>query len=134
MTDTIEQITSPDVPEPAGNIFSNTLKVGNQLFISGMTAGRPDGSMEGGDDAYEQARACFRKIQAMIEAAGGSLKDVVKFTIYLTDMADRPALGRARAEFFQGRMPCSTLVGISTLVDPAMKVEVEAMAILGAGT
>ena len=134
MTAAIEQVTVPGVPEPSPPIFSNCLRVGDQLFISGMTAGRPDGSMDGGDDAYGQSRACFEKIRHLVEAAGGTMRDVVKLTIYLTDMADRPALGRARGEFFQGRMPCSTLVQISGLVHPAMLVEVEAIAILGAGS
>jgi len=132
MAEMIEQIVAPDVPEPVPNIFSNCLKIGNQLFISGMTAAGPDGAMAGGDSAYGQAQDCFRKIRDMVEAAGGQMTDVVKLTIYLTDMADRPELGRARQEFFSGRMPCSTLVGISTLVNPAMRVEIEATAILGA--
>lgn len=133
MTASIEQITSADVPEPSPPIFSNCLRVGDQLFISGMTAGLPDGGMEGGDSPYEQSKACFRKIEKLVETAGGTMRDVVKLTVFLTDMADRPEFGRARAEFFQGRMPCSTLIGISTLVDPAMRVEVEAIAVLGAG-
>lgn len=129
----IEQITAADVPEPVPAIFSNCLKVGDQLFISGMTASGADGGMIGGESAYGQAKACFSKIRDLVKAAGGELTDVVKLTIYLTDMADRPEVGRARTEFFSGRMPCSTLVGISTLVDPAMRVEIEAIAVLGAG-
>lgn len=132
MADRIEQIIAPDVAEPVPNIFSNCLKVGDQLFISGMTASGADGAITGGESAYGQAQACFGKIRDLVEAAGGRMTDVVKLTIYLTDMADRPEVGRARTEFFSGRMPCSTLVGISTLVDPAMRVEIEASAILGA--
>ena len=73
-----------------------------------MVASDDSGGVIGGDSAYEQARICFMKIQKLVEAAGGSLADVAKLTIYLTDIADRPGIGRARKEFFDGRMPAST--------------------------
>ena len=133
MTDRIEQITTPDVPEPSANIYSNCLKVGDQLILSGMTADDGAGGVTGGTSAYEQSRACFSRIQKLVEAAGGTLADVAKVTIYLTDMADRPELGRARAEFFQGRMPASTLLGVSALARPEFLVEIDATVFLGAG-
>ena len=125
-----EQISAPEAPEMAGNIFSNCLKAGNQVILSGMVASDDAGGAIGGDSAYEQARVCFAKIEKLVEAAGGSLADVAKLTIYLTDIADRPEIGRARKEFFDGRMPASTLVGVSALAAPEYKVEIEAVAIL----
>jgi len=133
MTDRIEQITTPDVPEPSPNIYSNCLRVGDQLILSGMTADDGAGGVTGGTSAYEQSRACFSRIQKLVEAAGGTLSDVAKVTIYLTDMAHRPDLGRARAEFFQGRMPASTLLGVSALARPEYLVEIDAAVFLGAG-
>ena len=85
-----EQVTAPEVPEPKGNIFSNCLKVGDRLILAGMVASDDAGGVIGGDSTYEQARACFAKIGKLVEAGGGSLADVAKLTIYLTDMADRP--------------------------------------------
>ncbi len=128
-----EQITAPEAPEFPGNIFSNCLKAGNQAVISGMVASDDAGGVIGGDSAYEQARACFAKIEKLVEAAGGSLADVAKLTVYLTDIADRPEVGRARKEFFEGRMPASTLIGVSALAEPQYKVEIEAMAFLQDG-
>ena len=128
-----EQVTTPEVPEPKGNIFSNCLKVGDRLVLAGMVASDDAGGVIGGDSTYEQARACFAKIEKLVEAGGGSLADVAKLTIYLIDMADRPALGRARAEFFQGRMPASTLIGVSALAEPHYRVEIEAIAFLNDG-
>lgn len=61
------------------------------------------------------------------------MADVVKITIYLTDMKHRAEFGRARAEYFSGRMPCSTLVEVGALAQPGLVVEVDAMAILNAG-
>ena len=125
-----EQITAPEAPEFPGNIFSNCLKAGNQVVLAGMVASDEAGGAIGGDSTYEQARVCFTKIQKLVEAAGGSLADVAKLTIYLTDMADRPEVGRARKEFFDGRMPASTLIGVSALAAPEFKVEIEAIAFL----
>ena len=116
------------MPEPKGNIYSNCLKVGNQLILSGMIASDTSG------DAYQQSIDCFQKIKSLIEAAGGRIEDVAKINIYLTDMENRPAFGKARSEFFSGRMPCSTLVAISALAAPEALVEIEATAFLGAGT
>ena len=128
MIEKITKVSVSGVPEPEGNIYSNCVKVGNQLILSGMIASHTDAG------AYEQSLECFEKIKTIIEAAGGRIEDVAKLTIYLTDMQDRPAFGKARNEYFSGRMPCSTLVAISALAAPAAVVEVEATAFLGAGT
>lgn len=123
----IEMITTPVVPEPATGNFTNCLKVGHQLFLSGMIASDPSA------DAYAQSVDCLGKIRSLVEAAGGSMNDVVKITVFLTNMAHRESFSRARSEFFPGRKPCSTLVAISALAQPGLVVEVEAIAVLGGG-
>ena len=125
--DKITKVSVTTVPEPQGNIYSNCLKVGPQLILSGMIATDATG------DAYSQSVDCFYKIKELVEAAGGRIEDVAKLNIYLTDMENRPAVGKARSEFFSGRMPCSTLVAITALAQPGALVEIEAMAFLGAG-
>ncbi len=124
----LTRITTDAVPEPASGNFCNALQVGGQLFISGMTADDP------GTDAYGQSVSCLAKIQALVEAAGGTLDDIVKITVFLTSMDHREAFTRARAEFFPGRKPCSSLIGIAALADPDLVVEVEAVAFIGAGS
>lgn len=119
-----EQIITPAVPEPANGNFTNCLKVANQLFLSGMIAS------DASADAYAQSVDCLGKIRSLVEAAGGSINDIVKITVFLTDMAHRESFSRARSEFFPGRKPCSTLVAISALAQPGLVVEVEAIAIL----
>ncbi len=133
MADSIEQITAPNTPEPPGNIYSQCLKVGERLYLAGQTGNGPDGNIVS-TDPYEQTRACFTNIKNLIEAAGGTMADIVKLTVYLVDMAHRPEMGRARGEFFQGRMPCSTLLGVQALATPDYLVEVDAEVILGAGS
>ena len=123
----IKQITTPEVPEPEGNNFTNCLKVGKQVFLSGMIASDPQ------TDAYHQSVSCLTKVNALVEAAGGKMSDVVKITVFLTDIEHRLDFSRARSEFFPGRKPCSTLVGITSLAKPGLLVEVEAVAIIGEG-
>lgn len=132
MAERIEQIHADATPEPPGNIYSQALRVGDRLYLAGQTGNGPDGSIVS-DDPYEQTKACFQNIQNLVEAAGGSMADVVKMTVYLVDMAHRPEMGRARNEFFPDRKPCSTLIGVQALASPEYLVEVDAEVVLGAG-
>lgn len=128
----IRKIVSPKLPEPAGGIYSNCLEAGDQIFLAGMTAGGPDGKPIGGSDAYLQCKAALEKIRVLLEAAGASVADIVKMTIYVTDMSIRPEFSRARSEFFGEPKPCSTLIGVNALAQPGMLVEVDVTAIRGA--
>lgn len=124
------RISSPQVPEPPPGTFSRAIQVGDQLFVAGMTANSPQGA-EGGDSMYEQTRAVFRKIQALVEAAGGTMNDIVKMTGFITDMRRREDYLRARQPFFTGDPPASTLVEITALAAAGLLIEVEVMAIIG---
>ncbi|PPR22467.1 MAG: putative aminoacrylate peracid reductase RutC [Alphaproteobacteria bacterium MarineAlpha10_Bin1] len=129
----LERILSDHVKEPEPGLWSNCKRCGEQVFISGLVPLGEDGAVLGINDPGEQARVVFRMIQHYVEAAGGKMNDVVRLRIYVTDMRHRPAVLAARREFFSGDFPCSTLVGVSTLVDPAFLVEIDADAIIGAG-
>ena len=113
----------PDAPRPG--MFSNARVVGDQFWISGMHAGTPDGPV-GGDDAFLQAKEAFRRVLALAEACGAGSADVAMLRVYVTDIAYKAEVGRARAELFSAPMPCSTLVEVSALVEPGLLVEVEA--------
>ncbi|KRE35399.1 hypothetical protein ASG73_16740 [Janibacter sp. Soil728] len=110
-------------------MFSNAVVRGERFWVSGMHAGAIGGPV-GGDDAYLQAREVFRRVIALVHACGAMPADVTALRVYLTDMADKAAVGRARGEFFTGDMPCSTLVGVSALVEPGLRVEVEAEGVI----
>jgi enamine deaminase RidA (YjgF/YER057c/UK114 family) len=127
----ITKVTTPAVPEPANGIYSNCLVVGDQIFLSGIIASGPDGKAVGGADMYVQAKTVFERIRHLLEAAGASLADVVKMTVYVTDITKRPDFGRARAETFGDPKPCSTMVEVKGLVSPDLLVEVDAVAIRG---
>jgi len=127
-----QRISSAQVPEPAPQTWSNCLVVGNQVFIAGMTA-RTGSTVTGGDSMYGQAVAVFAKIKHLMEAAGGTMDDIVKVLIFVTDITRREEVWKARREFFTGDFPASTLVEARALAAPELLVEVEATAILGAG-
>jgi 2-iminobutanoate/2-iminopropanoate deaminase len=124
----IVRATTPAVPEPPEGTWSNCLVAGGIAYIAGMTA---RGSEESGDE-YVQAKAIFTKIRNLVEAAGGSMADVTKVTIFVTDISQREKVWQARREFFTGNFPASTLVQVAALATPALRVEIEAVAHIGA--
>ena len=126
-----ERITSPQVAEPAPGMWSNCLRVGDTVYVSGMTARAMDGETLLGNDEYEQSKVVFAKIRNLVEAAGGRMDDVVKMTIFVTDIAKNREVWRARKEFFSGDFPACSLVEVSKLAKPEILVEIEAVAQLG---
>ncbi len=128
----IRRATSPQVAEPAPGTWSNCLVVNGVAYISGMTARGNDGKIVAGDE-YEQAKLSFAKIRSLVEAAGGTMGDVVKITIFVTDITQREKVWQARREVFAGDLPTSTLVQVVALAEPSVKVEIEAIAHIGAG-
>ena len=123
----IVRIGNDAVPEPADRRFSNCLMVDGIAYISGMTSRE-------GESVYAQAKLIFGKIQQLVESAGGSMADVVKITVFVTDINQRQGVHEARREFFNGDFPTATTVQVGALADPAYKVEIEAIAHIGAGS
>ena len=128
---TIRRVTSPDAPEPPPERWSNCLVVDGIAYVSGMVA-RGAANLDKMDE-YEQAKEIFRKIKALIEAAGGKMADVVKVIIYVTNIKNNTKVWKARAEVFSGNLPASTLVQVAALASPEILVEIEAIAHLGKG-
>ncbi len=128
----MKAVSSPQVREPKPETWSNCKMYGNHVYISGMTAHDLEGNVAGDGSMYDQSRLTFEKIKHLIEAAGGTMNDVIKVNIYVTDITEREEAWRARAEFFTGAFPASTLVEVSGLATPELKVEIEAQAFLGA--
>jgi enamine deaminase RidA (YjgF/YER057c/UK114 family) len=130
---TIRRVTSPDVPEPPPERWSNCLVVDGIAYVAGMTARGTDPATLAKMDEYEQARQIFGKIKSMIEAAGGTMADVVKVIIYVTNIKNNTRVWAARREFFTGNFPVSTLVEVRALAAPEILVEIEAIAHIGKG-
>jgi 2-iminobutanoate/2-iminopropanoate deaminase len=110
--------------------YTDAVRAGDLLFVSGVVPVDGEGNVVGGDDVVEQARQVFRNIGAVLATAGASAQDVVKVTVFLTDVDDRTAINPVRQEFFGEARPASTLVEISRLAVPGAKIEVEAVAVL----
>ena len=127
-------IVSPKVAEYPPGHWSNCIRVGDDVYLSGFTARANDlKAIHGVGSAYEQAKVIFTKIKDCLEAADATMADVVTMTIYVTDMADNKDIWRARKEFFTGDFPCSTLVQVAGLANPEIKLEITAQALAGSG-
>ena len=121
------------VPEPPPGLFSNCLVVGDTVHVSGQHAGRPGGGLLGDGSVRDQTRQSLRKIMALVEAAGGHAADILKLTVYLTEMDRKGEVSEAWREFFGEPLLCSTLIGVNALVAPELSVEIGAIAVLGCG-
>jgi enamine deaminase RidA (YjgF/YER057c/UK114 family) len=126
------KVTIPNVAEAAPGLWSNCIRAGDLLFISGQVA-RPleGGGTLVGSNEYEQTRQIFSRIKYICEAAGGSLDDIVKMTIFVVNIKNNTEVWRARREFFTGDFPASTLVEVRSLAGPETLVEIETIAYLG---
>ena len=108
--------------------YTDAVRFGDLLFISGVTPVDDKLQVVGGDDVVAQARQVFRNMAKVLAAAGLGFADVLKVTVYLTDVADRPKINPVRQEFFGATKPASTLVGVKELAVPGIKIEIEAVA------
>lgn len=131
MTAKKQRCISPNVAEYPPGHWSNCLRVGDVAYVSGMTSRGGDLQTIQGSGAYEQAKVIFTKIRHCVEAAGGRMDDVVKITIFVTNMKDNTEVWRARREFFTGDFPASTLVQVAGLATPEILVEIDAIAHIG---
>jgi reactive intermediate/imine deaminase len=110
--------------------YTDAVRAGDLLFVSGIVPVDADGRLVGGDDIVAQAQAVFESMLRVLAAAGAGPEDVVKVTVFLTDVDDRPLINPVRQAFFGETRPASTLVEVSRLAIPGAKLEVEAVAVL----
>jgi reactive intermediate/imine deaminase len=124
-----EEIRVPELAEPISH-YTDAVRAGDLLFVSGFVPVDGDGRLVGGDDVVAQARQVLANLGAVLSAAGATFADVVKVTVYLTDIADRVRINPVRREVFGDARPASTLVEVSALAVPGAKLEIEAVALI----
>ena len=116
-----------DQPKPFSH-YCHGVQAGNQLWISGTVGLTAAGRIP--DDVVEQFEIAMGHLDGVLRAAGGEPRHVVKVQVFLTDIADRAKINPVRERYFGEHRPASTLVEVSALVDPRMKVEIEAVAVI----
>ena len=124
-------LQSDAVAVPRG-IMSQGVAVpaGRMIFASGQVARDVDGQLAGRGDIRAQTRKTLQNLQAVLSEAGATMDDVVKVTVFVTNLSEHfAAIHEIRAEFFAAPYPASTLVEVSQLVDPEMLIEIEAIAV-----
>ncbi len=109
--------------------YSRAIRVGNVIEVAGTTAFK-EGEVVGVGDPYFQGIYIIKKIHSALSELGGSLNDVIRTRIFITDISAWDGVAKAHGEFFSGIKPASTMVVVSGLAHPDMLVEIEATAIL----
>ncbi|WP_091245782.1 RidA family protein [Klenkia soli] len=110
--------------------YSRVVRAGDLVFVSGTTGTRDGVVVEGG--AAEQTRQALENIVAALARVDATVADVVRTRVYVTDIEQWQDVGRVHGEFFGEHRPASAMVEVAKLIDPAMVVEIEADAVVGA--
>ena len=124
-----EEIRVEGLAEPISH-FTDAVLAGGFLHVSGIVAVDRDGRLVGGDDVVAQTRQVFENMRAVLNVAGCGFQDVLKVTVFLTDIDDRPKINPLRQEVFGNTRPASTLVEVPRLAVEGAKVEIECVALV----
>jgi reactive intermediate/imine deaminase len=125
----MRHINPPTLSSPRGYTHVVEATGGRTIYVSGQVAFDHEGRLVGQGDVAAQTRQVFDNLKAALEAADASLGDVVKITVFMTDLSQLQTFRDIRDTYFGGKPPASSLVQISQLVVPGLLVEVEAIAV-----
>ncbi len=127
-----QQITSKKIRQPSGH-FSQAIVTearGKLVFISGMTARRPDGSIAGIGDVEAQTRQVCENIKSAVETAGGTMEDICRVDVYVRNIEHFDKIHKVRREYFKAPPPASTMVEVTKMVSPEYLIEINAIAVV----
>ena len=119
----------PGELEPVSH-YCHVVRAGDFIYLSGMVGMKADGTIP--PDTVSQFEIALKSIDTCLRQAGGRADQVVKVLVFMTDVTERASINPIRQRYFGEHKPASTLVEVKALVDPRMKVEIEAVAYVGA--
>jgi 2-iminobutanoate/2-iminopropanoate deaminase len=122
-----EAVEVPGLPEPVSH-YSHAVRFGDTVHVSGIVAMDEQGRVVGKGDAVAQTEKIFESLGRVLDAVGAGPADVLKVTVFLRNVDDRPRINPVRQRFFGDHRPASTLVEVSRLIHEDLLVEIEAVA------
>lgn len=127
------QISNPNLPAPMrGGAYSSGVEApaGRTVYVSGQVAFDAEGNVVGEGDIKLQTETVLEHVKTVVEEAGGSMGDIVKVTVFITDMGLYDDIHEVRRRYFEEPFPASSMVEVSALIDPRLLIEIEAIAVL----
>ena len=110
--------------------YSRAVRIGNTIEVSGTVASGENGEVVGMNDAYEQTRYIYQKIERVLHTAGSSMNDVVRVRMFVTDISRWQEYAKAHSEFFIDIKPCNSMIEVKGLIEREYLVEIEVTAII----
>jgi 2-iminobutanoate/2-iminopropanoate deaminase len=127
-------ISSPSLPAPMrGGAFSAGVLApeGRTVYVSGQVSMDAEGNLVGEGDIKRQTETVLGHVKTVVEEAGGGMDDIVKVTVFITDMGLYDEIHEVRRRYFEEPYPASSMVEVSALIDPRLLIEIEAVAVIG---
>jgi 2-iminobutanoate/2-iminopropanoate deaminase len=127
------EIRSPSLPAPMrGGAFSSGVETpsGRMVYVSGQVSMDAEGNVVGEGDIKAQTEAVLEHVKTVVEEAGGGMEDIVKLTVFITDMGLYDEIHEVRRRYFEEPFPASSMVEVSALIDPRLLIEIEAIAVV----
>jgi 2-iminobutanoate/2-iminopropanoate deaminase len=128
------QISNPNLPAPMrGGAYSSGVEApaGRTIYVSGQVSLDAEGNVVGERDVKLQTETVLEHVKTVVEEAGGGMEDVVKVTVFITDMGLYDEIHEVRRRYFEEPFPASSMVEVSALIDPRLIIEIEAVAVVG---